>query len=162
MAHTRTEVAEADARVAKVCLHRLRREPAGGREICRQIEMIERDERLDAMAQTRIDHTIIERQALGIHRAIPPHDTAPGKRERESADALGRAGGDVLLVVMVEIARVPARRRNRAPQPILPDRRLSPARRRGALHLVSGHRRPQHELLRYLAYHPFPLLLLPS
>lgn len=56
---------------------------------------------------------------------------------------LGRAGGDVLLVVMVEIARVPVRRRDRAPQPILPDRRLSPARRRGALHLVSGHRRSQ-------------------
>ena len=160
MAHAVAEMLEHDARITEIRLRRTRREPALAGVGIGQVEMVERDEGLDAMCEAAVDHAVVEREAVRIHRAIGAQDAAPRKRQRQRPQAMRGRGRDVFLKVVVEIACGSAIVTTPGPrEPGIPDRRFPAVRPGSALHLIRRERRPKQEILRHLSDHLLSLLL---
>ena len=98
-------------------------------------EMVKRDHHLHAVAADALGHLRVMRERGGIEFPALGFDPRPRHRETEQLAAHRGGGGDVLLVAVPEIRRLPARREALAALPQIPD---ILAQRIMRLHLVVG------------------------
>ena len=71
----------------------------------RRVEMMQRDERLDALGDALVDELVIVGDALLVHGADAIRDDArPGNGDADAVDAEGLAEAQILLVLMIEVA----------------------------------------------------------
>ena len=108
----------------------------------REVPVVERDPRADALGEQRLDQPHVEVQALLVERpAAVGLQARPGEREAVPADPEVGHQGDVLLVAVVvvvgDVARVAVLHLAGGVRERVPDRRLAAVLVDGALDLVA-------------------------
>jgi hypothetical protein len=100
------ERAEHDRRVLREPLRDVGIEPAAQIvERGRKVPVIQRDHGLDVVGEQRIDETIVEVEAGGIHRASPARqDPAPGNTEAIRVRPEGSHQRDVVSIAPIVVA----------------------------------------------------------
>ncbi|KAJ8542524.1 hypothetical protein ON010_g12288 [Phytophthora cinnamomi] len=155
--HLAAELVEQQRRVLEEVVHDLRVEPALGLELrlqlAGQVPVVDGEDGGDAVGVDLVDEVVVPGDALGVgpHAArdgVPVHGARPRDGEAEGLEPRVHHELDVVLVAVVEVVgHVGALHAGLLATKVVPDARRAAALLGGALHLVRGGGRAEHEAL---------------
>ncbi len=165
--HAAIELAEHDLRIFGKPVRDVGVEPAAAIiERCRQVPVIEREQRLDVVLEQLVDEAVVEIQSCGVHLAgARGQDAAPRNAEavrlHSELSHQRNIFGPTAIVIARDVASVAIAHQSVRVHEAMPDARASAVSNRRAFDLIcSGCTAPQKPIRKCCGAHRVPQTLL--